>query len=368
MKKKLLGFLGVCALAFLVSAPTTAKADTTYTEVEDNNTAQTANEVTVTSGTNVINGVVTYETNEKEGFKKDKYDWYKITFAEQGKCNFKFVCTSNPTESEEMFANNVDFYDSDFNKCDSFIYDLAHDANETYYIRIESRFIVESYSEPCKPATYTLTLTEDTEEEYVGEQHSKMQSAYLLTRGKKAYAIGLSDYHPRWFAVKVPSGKKATITFAPVADADMNAIIEHNYHIKIVRGSDNEELGKANDVKTKFDMRKGGNIEFVGADTYYVCVDGGYYLSNNQWYSLSYDLTNAKPLDKTKPTIKGVKNGTTYKKVVTIKFSDKSGIRKATLNGKKIKSGTKVKKNGSYTLIVTDKAGNSRTVRFKIRK
>lgn len=366
MKKKLLGFLGVCALAFLVSAPTTVKADTAYTEVEDNNTAQTANEVTVNSGTNVINGAVTYGTDEEKGVKEDKYDWYKITFAEQGKCNFKFVCTSDPTRSAYMYENYVECYDSEFNECDSFIYDLAHDANETYYIRIES--YPHGYSSYYKPDTYTLTLTDDTSEEYVGVQHSTMQSAYLLTRGKKAYAIGWNENYPRWFAVKVPSGKKATITFAPVADADMNAIIEHNYHIKIVRGSDNEELGKANDVKTKFDMRKGGNIEFVGEDTYYVCVDGGYFSSNNQWYSLSYDLTNAKPLDKTKPTIKGVKNGTTYKKAVTIKFSDKSGIRKATLNGKKIKSGTKVKKNGSYTLIVTDKAGNSRTVRFKIRK
>ena len=368
MKKKLLGFLGVCALAFLVSAPTTVKAGTTYTEVEDNNTAQTANEVTVTSGTNVINGVVTIGTDEKKGFKEDKYDWYKITFAEQGKCNFKFVCTSDPTISERMYKDYVECYDSDFNKCDSFYYDLAHDANETYYIRVEAN-VVDSISTMRNPKTYTLTLTEDTTQEYVGEQHSKMQNAYLLTRGKKAYAAGLTDSHQRWFAIKVPSGKKATITFAPVADADMNEIIKNNYIIKIVRGSDNEELGRANDIKAKFDKSKCGNTEFVGADTYYVCVSGGYYgIANNQWYSLSYDLTNAKPLDKTKPIIKGVKNGTTYKKVVTIKFSDKSGIRKATLNGKKIKSGTKVKKNGSYTLIVTDKAGNSRTVRFKIRK
>lgn len=367
MKKKLLGFLGVCALAFLVSAPTTAKADTAYTEVEDNNTAQTANEVTINSGTNVISGEVTYKTDEENGFKEDKYDWYKITFAEQGKCNFKFVCTSDPTITEKMYEYDVECYDSEFNKCDSFIYDLAHDANETYYFRVESNCRGD-WDSAYNPKSYTLTLTDDTSEEYVGVQHSTMQSAYLLTRGKKAYAIGWNENYPRWFAVKVPSGKKATITFAPVADADMNAIIKYNYHIKIVRGSDNEEIGKANDVKTKFDMRKGGNIEFVGEDTYYVCVDGGYFSSNNQWYSLSYDLTNAKPLDKTKPTITGVKNGKTYKKAVTIKFSDKSGIRKATLNGKKIKSGTKVKKNGSYTLIVTDKAGNSRTVRFKIRK
>lgn len=77
---------------------------------------------------------------------------------------------------------------------------------------------------------------------------------------------------------------------------------------------------------------------------------------------------NVKAVDKTKPTITGVKNGKTYKKAVTIKFKDASGIKSAKLNGKSIKSGTKVSKNGSYTLVVTDKAGNKKTVKFKIKK
>lgn len=74
-------------------------------------------------------------------------------------------------------------------------------------------------------------------------------------------------------------------------------------------------------------------------------------------------------IDTTKPVIKGVVNGKTYKKTCTIKFSDSgSGIKKATLNGKSIKTGKKVTKKGSYTLVVTDKAGNSKTVKFKIKK
>lgn len=76
-------------------------------------------------------------------------------------------------------------------------------------------------------------------------------------------------------------------------------------------------------------------------------------------------------IDKTAPTVTGVKNGRTYKKAVTIRFKDNkggSGIKSATLNGKKIKSGKKIKKAGTYTLKVTDKAGNRRTVKFKIKK
>ncbi len=73
--------------------------------------------------------------------------------------------------------------------------------------------------------------------------------------------------------------------------------------------------------------------------------------------------------DTKAPTVKGVSDGKTYKKTVTINFSDAtSGIKSATLNGKKISSGKKVKKSGTYTLVVTDKAGNKKTVKFTIKK
>lgn len=72
-------------------------------------------------------------------------------------------------------------------------------------------------------------------------------------------------------------------------------------------------------------------------------------------------------IDTTKPSIKGIKDNKTYKKAVVVKFSDKgSGIKKATLNGKKISSGKKITKKGSYTLKLTDRAGNSKTAKFKI--
>lgn len=80
-------------------------------------------------------------------------------------------------------------------------------------------------------------------------------------------------------------------------------------------------------------------------------------------------VINVKGIDTTKPKVTGVKDGKTYKKAVTIKFSDKqSGIKSATLNGKKIKSGKKVSKAGSYTLVVKDKAGNTTKMKFKIKK
>ena len=73
-------------------------------------------------------------------------------------------------------------------------------------------------------------------------------------------------------------------------------------------------------------------------------------------------------VDTIKPSVSGVTNGATYKKSRTIKFKDTYGVKSATLNGKKIKSGKVVSKAGTYTLKVKDKAGNLKTVRFKIKK
>lgn len=73
-------------------------------------------------------------------------------------------------------------------------------------------------------------------------------------------------------------------------------------------------------------------------------------------------------VDKTKPLIKGIKDGKTYNKAVTIKFSDKNGIKSAKLNGKTVKTGVKASKKGTYTLKVTDNAGNVQKVKFTIKK
>lgn len=72
-------------------------------------------------------------------------------------------------------------------------------------------------------------------------------------------------------------------------------------------------------------------------------------------------------IDKTKPTT-NIK-AKTYTKDVKITYKDSlSGIKKATLNNKSIKSGTKVTKDGKYTLKITDRAGNTKIVKFNRKK
>lgn len=91
--------------------------------------------------------------------------------------------------------------------------------------------------------------------------------------------------------------------------------------------------------------------------------DGTYKISvSNETVSKSFKVIR----DTKAPTIKGVKDGKTYKKPVTIKFSDKNKIVSATLNDKKLKTGKKIKKKGCYTVRVKDIAGNESSVSFWI--
>lgn len=67
-------------------------------------------------------------------------------------------------------------------------------------------------------------------------------------------------------------------------------------------------------------------------------------------------------VDNVPPTVTEIEDGKTYKEYPTISFEEGH----ATLNGKPFVTGTKVEANGEYTLIVTDAAGNSTVIRFKV--
>lgn len=73
-------------------------------------------------------------------------------------------------------------------------------------------------------------------------------------------------------------------------------------------------------------------------------------------------------VDKTKPTIGGVKSGGVYANEVTVSASDKYGISSFTINGQKINSPYSVTLQGAgnCVAIAKDKAGNTRKVSFSI--
>lgn len=61
-----------------------------------------------------------------------------------------------------------------------------------------------------------------------------------------------------------------------------------------------------------------------------------------------------------------IKKNQYYKKGKKVQFSDNYGVKWAKLDGKKIKSGTKIKKAGKHILVVMDKAGNKISIPFSI--
>lgn len=71
-------------------------------------------------------------------------------------------------------------------------------------------------------------------------------------------------------------------------------------------------------------------------------------------------------IDRTPPTVRGVKDGQMYRSKVRLSFADESGISSAKLNGKSIESGITIKKSGEYRLVVVDKMGNKKKVEFSV--
>ncbi len=97
-----------------------------------------------------------------------------------------------------------------------------------------------------------------------------------------------------------------------------------------------------------------------------VCSEDGRYTVFAQLFG-GTKQTLKFTIDKTKPT-SNIKNGKTYKSSKKITFSDKtSGIKSAKLDGKTVKSGKVIKKKGTHKLVLTDKAGNKTTIKFKIK-
>lgn len=97
-----------------------------------------------------------------------------------------------------------------------------------------------------------------------------------------------------------------------------------------------------------------------------VCSEDGIYTVSAELFS-GIKQTLTFTVDRTKPKT-NVKNNKTYKSGKKITFSDKtSGIKSAKLDGKAVKNGKAVKKKGSHKLVLTDRAGNKKTVKFRIR-
>lgn len=162
---------------------------------------------------------------------------------------------------------------------------------------------------------------------------------------------------------------KATVTVTQALGADLENI-QYVYGVYDEKDNTNREIWKTPHYKGSSSYYRHIATEVANGNTFTVKKNGTYTIrvitKDGATYSMQHKI---KGLDNTAPQITGVKNGKTYKKAVTIRFSDKgSGIKSAKLNGKTITSGKTVSKKGKYTLKVTDKANNTKVIKFKIKK
>ena len=170
-------------------------------------------------------------------------------------------------------------------------------------------------------------------------------------------------------AVKLTQTPNKTKT-AAVIKVDEKMMANGKGSIKIAEGNNENDINWGSYSNDYTDISSTGKYTVKENGWYVVQVTAE---SHATWGKDVYAYRRIKVncIDTTKPVISGVKNNVLYNKSVKIAFSDNkggSGIKAATLNGKSIKSGTVVTKDGKYTLKVTDKVGNVSSVVFGIDK
>ena len=157
----------------------------------------------------------------------------------------------------------------------------------------------------------------------------------------------------------LPTSEKNTYKkyFSKTVKLTVSKVPGCTYYYKVV------EKGKANST-VRWKKLTGNEIKVAASDTakrIYIRV------VNENGTSVTRKTTGFF-VDSKKPVVKGVTNKAVYTKPVKLRFSDNISVKAATLNGKKVKNGCKVSKNGTYRLVVTDRAGNKKIIRFTINK
>ena len=139
----------------------------------------------------------------------------------------------------------------------------------------------------------------------------------------------------------------ATVTYSTEEFINGNVIatIEVSEEIKEVEGwtisADKKELTK------EFTENAEGTIEIVDLAGNKITVD-----------------YNVKNIDKSFPTIKGVEDGKHYKEATPI--IEDENIESIKINGINFINGTTIRLNGTFTIVATDKAGNTTEVTFTV--
>lgn len=197
------------------------------------------------------------------------------------------------------------------------------------------------YKITIKKAGFELTLQKNAEEEIVRLVEESLLSL-PCNCGLPWERLESFEKYGMVIKVEYPAGKKLKV-------AGFHNIDPKDWVVNYI-----DVLA---DDKEKSLACNNGSRRYMSGDTY----------EEIQSYLTSEYIISEAPLDFTAPKT-NIKNGKTYKPGKKITFSDKgSGMKYAKLDGKKIKNGHIVRKKGKHKLVLADKAGNKRTVKFTIK-
>jgi len=159
----------------------------------------------------------------------------------------------------------------------------------------------------------------------------------------------IKDEGPYTLVVTDAAGNKITIKFTIDKTAPIISGVKNNtYYNTEIKPLFNEGTATLNGTA----FNSGTAVRDDGAYTLIVTDAAG--------NKTSVNFT----IDKTAPAVSGIEDDAYYNVNVTPTFNDGA----ATLNGTSFISGTEIEFEGSYTLVVTDRAGNKTTVKFTIDK
>lgn len=297
------------------------------------------------------------EIFEDEDFAEYRELLKKITISFAVKMPEKILkCSPNGVISEDGYTAAFALTGEEILKSQEFMVSTAAESTAPRITGIKDGEVVKDTTEVCTKdesgiASFNYTVDGETQ---------KVEGFLTEIKKNGEYIVSAEDYY----------GNKASKTFTlkdeegPEIGGVKNRTINKPYRdMEYVYITDNTEVKSVKltkDGKTKSKKIEDGECEFTVSST------GKYTVKatdiNGNTSSVSFVM------DKIKPAVTGVKNGSRYTKAVTVKYSDNYKVKSATINGESFKSGKKISRNGKYKVVVKDTAGNTRTVKFTIAK
>lgn len=255
-----------------------------------------------------------------------------------GKTYYKFATTKVKNEESNTTEFMYTYYSKDGTKTNSSITGVDCGDKGTTITADTFVWNLKSNTSSVSPDFYTLTVKMPKE---IKSTNGK------LSADKKTVTFDLTN--------DKNSSKCYAYTKSKKSNDSITLMGLNSYgHVTKAKTVKVKTSDKIKSIKVNGKSQSSCNIKVKKEGKYKVVVKT---VSNSKTFTFYFD--------KTKPTT-SVK-GKVYSNSVKITFKDKcSGIKSAKLDGKKIKSGHACSDSGKHTLVLKDKAGNTKKVVFTV--